>query len=234
MTPGKEEAANVASILLTIIALVVGVFYSVFAISINAGRIGKLQSPEAQTQEQLGKIAIDPHASNVDALLENLKKLSADRDSLLDQIRYGQSEFWSLPFLHCIFPLDPNCFHRNASETNNLYLAMASGVLGACLFLFFRFRDQAIGKKLEASGSIVYVVCLISSGIVVGLLMVYLLRGTKGALLTPVANVVQVENPYGIAFTCMAAAFFSDRIISWLSNSLILFPGRPQPPATGA
>jgi hypothetical protein len=27
MTPGKEEAANVASILLTIIALVVGVFY---------------------------------------------------------------------------------------------------------------------------------------------------------------------------------------------------------------
>jgi hypothetical protein len=60
------------------------------------------------------------------------------------------------------------------------------------------------------------VLSLLASGVIFGLLIVYLLRGTKGALLTPVANVIQVENPYGIAFACVVAAFFSDRVVAWL------------------
>ena len=53
-----------------------------------------------------------------------------------------------------------------------------------------------------------------------------LLRGIKGALLTPVADVVQVENPYGIAFACSVAALFSDQIIAWLSKLVGALPTR--------
>ena len=90
------------------------------------------------------------------------------------------------------------------------------------------FRAQATCNQPAASnsGTIVSVVCLIPIGVVIALLTLYLLRGTKGALLMPVAEVVQVENPYGIAFACTAAAFFSDRILSWLSTLVDRLPVR--------
>lgn len=218
MSSVKQSVIVFASISVSVFVLVASVLYSVFAISINTGRTGQLQTLDTRIQEQVGKIAIDPGASEVTGLLQKLKDLNDDRAALLETISYGDNRFWSLPFSYCLFPRSPDCFHRNASETNNLYLAMASGVLGACLFLFFRFRDQATNNRFSESGSVVYVISMISSGLIIGLLIIYLLRGTKGALLTPVADVVQVENPYGIAFACMAAAFFSDRLIAWLAQ----------------
>ena len=220
MASTKDITETTACILITVVALVVGVSHSLFAISINAGRVSDLQSLEARIQAQVGKIALDPKSIELNKMIQTLTTLNADRDKLRDEINKGNRgsdpELSSHPVLYCLVPTDPNCFHRNASETNNLHLAMASGVLGACLLLFLRFRDQAIGRKLEAGGSVVYVLSLLASGVIFGLLIVYLLRGTKGALLTPVANVIQVENPYGIAFACVVAAFFSDRVVAWL------------------
>jgi len=228
---GKDSVTCAFAISLTIAVLLVGVLYSVFAISINSGRIAQLLSFESRMQDKAAAIAKDPHASNVDALQSELATLTGDRDSLRGQIYYGKSEDWGLGFVHCILPLDGRCFHRNASETNNLYLAMASGALGACLSLLLGFRAQATSDQPapRISGNVVSVVCLIPLGLIVGLLTLYLLRGTKGALLTPLSEVVQIENPYGIAFACTMAAFFSDRILSWLSTLVDRLPIKKSP-----
>jgi hypothetical protein len=123
--------------------------------------------------------------------------------------------------VECLAPLNPDCFHRNSSETNYIWLAMASGVLGACLFLLRGFYLSATSNKSKLNGTaaIVSAAFHIPIGIIVGLLTLFLLRGTKGALLTPIAAVVQ-ENPYGIAFAGAVAGFFSERFISWLSSVL--------------
>jgi hypothetical protein len=97
---------------------------------------------------------------------------------------------------------------------------MASGALGACLSLLVGFRARAISGNPtpQTKGELTSVICLIPTGMALALVTLYLLRGTKGAFLTPIADVVQVENPYGIAFACTMAAFFSDRILAWLSR----------------
>jgi len=92
----------------------------------------------------------------------------------------------------------------------------------ACATPARRVQHPALaGKDCNLS-----VVCLVPTGMIVGLLTIFLLRGTKGALLTPVADVVQVENPYGIAFACSVAAMFSDQIIAWLSKLVGALPAR--------
>jgi hypothetical protein len=68
--------------------------------------------------------------------------------------------------------------------------------------------------------TLISLICLLPIGSAIGLLTVFILRGAKGAILTQVSNVVQVESPFGIAFACTLAAFFSDRILAALSRLL--------------
>jgi hypothetical protein len=53
------------------------------------------------------------------------------------------------------------------------------------------------------------------------------MRGAKGALLSPVSNVIQVESPFGIAFACTFAAFFSDQILAALAAVAERFGFKP-------
>jgi hypothetical protein len=198
--------------------IVTAVVYCVYAISVNTGRTQDLQNIETQIQQDVSKIALDPNAKDVTDLLADLKKQNDNRNSLVGKIGYGDGNLWDMPTYDCIFPVTPDCFHRNASETNNLYLAMASGALGGCLFLLLRIRRWAIPGGFGPGASSIYALSIIVGGTIIGLLVIFLMRGTKGALLTPVSGLVQVENPYGIAFACMAAAFFSDRVLTWLSS----------------
>jgi hypothetical protein len=214
----KVVVTNLISLIITLATIVTAVVYCVYAISVNTGRTQDLQNTEAQIQEDASKIAMDPNAQDVGDLLTDLKKQNANRNALRGKIGYGDGTLWDTPTYKCLFPMTPDCFHRNASETNNLNLAIASGALGGCLFLLLRFRRWAISERTEPGTAPIYALSIIVGGSIVGLLIIFLMRGTKGALLTPVSDVVQVENPYGIAFACMAAAFFSDRLLAWLSQ----------------
>ena len=145
----RGEVKFTLAILLTIVVLLVGVLYSLFAISVNSGRIDQLLSLESQMQAKAAAIAKDPHASNVDALQSDLANLSRDRDLCEAKLTMARVAHGSYTISHCILPLDANSVHRNASEMNNLYLAMASGALGASFFASGLSRSS----NLQSTGS---------------------------------------------------------------------------------
>jgi hypothetical protein len=89
----------------------------------------------------------------------------------------------------------------------------------------FRLGAAARRGQLAAdTSSILSIVCMFPTGMIFGLLTLYLLRGTRGTLLAPISDVVQVEDPYGVAFACTIAALFSDRIILWLTKLVSFLP----------
>jgi hypothetical protein len=226
----RKRAENVFAIFLTLAISTLGIVYSWGAISVNSGRIFDARNLESKIREQVNTIAKDPHARDIDSILRDLNDRLGRLDSVRGDIGFGMDKFWSLSFSHCILaPFDINCSHKNSSESNNLYLAMSSGALGACLFLLLGFVSQKIDGESEGAGPIVYVVCRTFGGIIVGLLVLYFLRGTKGAMLTPITEVVQVENSYGIAFSCLVAAFFSDAILS--RSALLIYSAPVKDPA---
>jgi hypothetical protein len=187
----------------------------ILAISVNSGRISHLQRIEGKIQAIASQISRDPQSTEVKSLQEQLVKNNNERDSDLGEVEYGNNEFWGMSFLKCALPMNADCFHKNASETNNLFLALASGVMGACLYLLLgiyrQFSDVPSGKDTY---SLLAITTFLPMGMMVGLATLFAVRGTKGALLAPVADVVQLENPYGIAFVTTLAAFASVRILT--------------------
>jgi hypothetical protein len=222
--PTKDE---IASLLITLAMFFLAVGYIFQAVAINTGRTGSLLRVQAQIQQKVNDFAKGADRSAPEDLQKELSDLNSQLNKITNQILYGNGD--TLSFTACFLPRNPDCFHRNSSEQNNLWVAMASGVLGVTLFLLRGFRANTTLQisTAENRGLIVSVLCLIPTGIAIGLLTIFLLRGTKGTLLTPIAEVVQVENPYGIAFACSIAALFSDRIFLWLSNLLDVLPSPP-------
>jgi len=194
------------------------------AVAINNDRITHLVNIQSQIQQRVNDIAKAAQGSSLQQLQTELTDLNSKRDDLNGKMLYGSGE--KLSFTQCFLPVNPACFHRNSSEQNNLWVAMGSGALGVILFLLRGFRTVASDNRPQEPSTLLSVVCLVPTGMIVGLLTIFLLRGTKGALLTPVADVVQVENPYGIAFACSVAAMFSDQIIAWLSKLVGALPAR--------
>jgi hypothetical protein len=214
----KDVTSFWSALLLLFVMLFLSLGYSFQSIAINTTRINKLTTTEDRIRQKTTEIARDPTAGNLEQLRQELTELTSNRDKQNDNIGYGDGT--TLSFAECLLPLNPSCFHRNSSEQNNLWLAIASGALGVCLFLLRELRVQAVsGDNLRSNGgTFLSVICLLPTGMIVGLLTLYLLRGTKGMTLFPLTDTVQVENPYGIAFACTVASLFSDRIFLWLSK----------------
>jgi hypothetical protein len=225
--PTKDEIASLVAILITLAMFFLAVGYIFQAVAINTDRTSKLLGIQAQIQQKVNDIAKATPGSSPEELQKELSKLNDDRDTVSNEVLYGNLH--PLSFAACFLPLNPDCFHRNSSEQNNLWIAIASGALGAVLFLLrgFRATTAVQNSTVQNAGVVISVICLIPTGMTIGLLTIFLLRGTKGALLTPIADVVQVENPYGIAFACTIAALFSDRIFLWLSRLLDVLPSPP-------
>ena len=221
----QSSWSKAASLLIVLILIAIALCHMILAISVNAGRISHLQRLEAGIQDIAGQIARDPKSTEVPALQTHLVSLNNERDSQIGQVEYGQNDFWDLPGLHCVIPTDAKCFHKNASETNNLFLALASGVIGASLYLLLGLYLQvSASSTAPATSSVLAVATFLPLGMMVGLATLFAIRGTKGALLAPVANVVQIENPYGIAFVATLAAFGSVRILTLASGFIDQLP----------
>jgi hypothetical protein len=225
--PIKDEVAPLFAISITLAMFFLAVGYIFQAVAVNTDRTSRLLSIQAQIQQKVNDIANASLRSSPEELRTQLMGLNNDRDGVNDEVLHGN--YHRLSFAACFLPLNPDCFYRNSSEQNNLWIAMASGALGVILFLLRGFRANAAVQNPTAQnvGVVISVICLIPTGMAIGLLTIFLLRGTKGALLTPFADVVQVENPYGIAFACTIAAMFSDRIFSWLSRLIDVLPSPP-------
>ena len=135
---------------------------------------------------------------------------------------YGDRQHGNLGLKHCLLGRDPNCFHRNSSWTNTAYLGLAAGILGACLSFFVLLRNDAVSEvpKMWALSTPISLVCTLPIGGAIGLLVLFLLQGSTGTVLTQVSGVVQVESPFGVAFACTLAALFSDRLIQTLARLL--------------
>jgi hypothetical protein len=214
----KDQMGRWAAVCLIFGLLFLALGYVFLSISVNAGRIDDLRSKRERVQQKTSEIARREPEVQSELLQQQLANLTAAQDKTANDILFGDTEK-HLGFAHCFLPLDPNCFHRNSSEQNNMWLAIASGALGAILFLLRALRGETnSAARAGEPTSIATLLYLVPIGMILGLLVLFLLRGTKGALLTPIADVVQVENPYGVAFACTMAGLFSDRILAWLSK----------------
>jgi hypothetical protein len=195
----------------------VSLCYIILSISVNSGRISHLQRIDGKIQEIAGQISRDPQATEVKSLQEQLVKYNNARDSGLAEVEDGNDEFrGSASFLTCAVPHNAGCFLKNASETNNLFLALAGGVMGACLYLLlgiYRQLSPDISSGNEGF-SVLAIITFLPMGMMVGLATLFAIRGTKGVFLAPIADVVQLENPYGIAFVTTLAAFASIRVLT--------------------
>jgi hypothetical protein len=190
------------------------------AISVNAGRTAQLASTDARSQYLANQVLRTPNGPAFDALQEEITKLNNDRADLIIQVNFGMPKLWKMPPLPCFYRPVPDCFHRSSSEMNLLILGLFSGTLGACLLILVAIRAdmQAAQPVLVGPRMFVSFICLIPIGVIMGLLALFLMRGTQGTLVAPVSSFVQVDNPYGVAFGCTVAAFFSDRILIGLSR----------------
>ena len=66
----------------------------------------------------------------------------------------------------------------------------------------------------------VSLMCRIPVGAIVGLVVLYGLKGIKSAFLGPVTDAVDVNTPYGIALFCVAGGLCSDRVISLVDGAM--------------
>jgi hypothetical protein len=200
--------------------------YILLATGVNTSRIDDLRRIQEQIQQKVDEIVRGQAPSTIQPLQQEMSALYAERKRETDLIEYG--DFTKLSFLECFLPLNPACFHRNSSETNNLWIAIASGALGAVLLLLREIRT-AIASTVPGGQNVISLasaLCLLLIGMIMGMLTLFLLRGTKGTPLGPITDIVQIESPYGIAFASTVAAMFSDRIIGWLSNVMDIIPSK--------
>jgi hypothetical protein len=218
------------TLMLAVCAIAAGYVFQ--TIAVNAGRISDLQSIEASIQERVAEVAKSPPAEQLKYLKDALSDLNAQRTGKQKEIDYGNRDFWGLTFQECKLPINPMCFHRNSSAGNIQYMAVGCGLLGVCLFFFMAIRTDAFSQTPQLFGSkaLISAVCLVPTGAILGLLALFIMRGARGVLLTPVSNVISVESPYGIAFACILAAFFADRIVDVLSSMVSLVTPRKQDP----
>ncbi|MGM4886652.1 hypothetical protein AB7813_00800 [Tardiphaga sp. 20_F10_N6_6] len=219
---GLDAAYYFFSLIVTLFCFVVSIGYIILAISVNAGRSSDLAGIEASIQNSAAQLAKNPASDDVPYIRAALSDLNAQRVGQQKEIDYGKDKLWHLTFRECALAFDSACFHRNSSAMNIIYLGIASGVLGVCLFFFISMRTDALlpAPAMWQLSTLISLICLLPIGSAIGLLTVFILRGAKGAILTQVSNVVQVESPFGIAFACTLAAFFSDRILAALSRLL--------------
>jgi hypothetical protein len=190
------------------------------AISVNAGRAAQLASADARSQYLANQVLKTPTGPAFDSLQTEIAALNRDRADLVSQVNFGKSDLWNIPSLPCFYRPAPNCFHRSSSEMNLMLLGVFSGLLGASLLILVAIRTDLLAAQPVLTGSRVFVsfICLIPIGVIMGLLALFLMRGTQGTLVAPVSSFVQIDNPYGVAFGCTIAAFFSDRILVGLSK----------------
>ena len=199
------------------------------AVSVNSGRTAQLASTDARSQYLANQLLKSPTGPAFDSLQAEISSLNRERADLIGQVNFGKAELRSISPLPCFYRPAPNCFHRSSSEMNLMVLGIFSGWLGASLLILVAIRTDLQAAQPVLTGPRVFVsfICLMPIGVIMGLLALFLMRGTQGALITPVSNFVQVDNPYGVAFGCTIAAFFSDRILVGLSKLVDHFgPGR--------
>ena len=209
-----------ASIALTLFFFIIALSYMMFTISVNAARTSDLAGVESSIQRTAEQLAKNPKAEDIPHIRDALSDLNAQKVGHQKTIDFGDDRYWDMTFTQCAIAFNANCFHRNSSWMNTIYLGIASGLLGVCLFFFISIRTDAISTvpAMWNLGTLISLICLIPTGAIIGLLTLFLLKGAKGAILTPVSDVVQVESPFGVAFACTIAAFFSDRILAALSR----------------
>lgn len=216
----NEKASNIY-FAMTLCILIFVSFLSTthlsLSIAVNAGRSAQLAIIEARTQFLANQIVKLPEGKS---LQSGLDELNAARLSLIAEINYGNQKTAGLTFFNCAGSSNASCYHRNSSETNYIHIGIFGGLIGISLMLLMTIKDdiRAGKRRVRSLATLLSLVCLIPIGAIMGLLALFLLRGTRGALQTPIADVIQVENPYGIAFGCTIAAFFADRILSGLSR----------------
>ena len=224
-----------ASIAINLFFFVLAVAYIIQTISINAGRISDLALIDSNLKASAIELTQNRTAEDVakirDAIIDNNNRRAKQKKD----IDYGDAQFHSMGFKECVLALNPNCFHRNSSWTNTAYLGIAAGILGACLSFFVLLRNDAASEtpKMWTLGTLISLVCLLPIGSAIGLLVLFLLQGSSGAVLTQVSGVVQVESPFGVAFACTMAALFSDRIVQTLSRLLDNIKITASPAKTG-
>jgi hypothetical protein len=224
--PIKTEIRIWSTIFVTFAMLFLATGYILLTISVNTSRIDNVRRIQERIQQKIEEIVRGQAPSTIQQLQQEMSNLYKERDRANEEIEYGN--FAPLGFAECFLPLNPNCFHRNSSEGNNLWLAIAGGALGAVLILLREIRTGITPTTPDNQNaiSLASTVCLLSIGMIMGLLTFFVLRGTKGTLLGPITDIVQIENPYGIAFACTIAAMFSDRIIGWLSKAMDIIPSK--------
>jgi hypothetical protein len=237
--PMPRLGGKILSLAIILRLIFVSLCYMILAISVNASRISHIQRVEGEIQNIANQIAKDPQSSGVTDLQQTLTKRNSERASHLGQVEYGKDEFWGKAKSECIIPFQTGCFHKNSSETNNLFLALAGGLIGASLYLLLGIYLQVSTRSADdASNSLMAVVTFLPLGMIVGLSTLFAIRGTKGALLAPIANVVQLENPYGLAFVTTLAAFGSVRVLTTVAGLIDSIPNlwkseRPKPSDEG-
>jgi hypothetical protein len=209
-----------SSIAITLFFFVTALGYIILAISVNSGRTSDLALLDAAIQTTTAQLTKNPTSDDLKLIHDALSDLNAQKVGQQKEIDYGKDKFWNLTFRECALAFNADCFHRNASAMNIIYLGIASGIVGVCLLFFVAIRADALlpAPVMWNLSTLISLICLIPTGAIVGLLALFLLKGAKGAILTPVADVVQVESPFGVAFACTLAAFFSDRILATLSR----------------
>jgi hypothetical protein len=191
------------------------------AISVNAGRAAQLAGTLARSQFLANQLLKTPSGPPFDSLQTHITDVERDRQRLIDQVNFGDAGVRDrTPPLPCFYRPVPDCFHRSSSEMNLLVIALFSGMLGASLLTLIAIRTdlQAVQAVLVGPRVFLSLVCLVPIGVIMGLLALFLMRGTQGALVAPVSSFVQIDNPYGVAFGCTVAAFFADRILASLSK----------------
>ena len=173
----RPQVNFIIGVLVTLSMFLLAIGYIFQAVAINSDRVTNLLNIQAQIQQKVNDIAKDAPGSSPQQLQSELANLNSQRDKLNREILYGNGH--ALSFADCFLPLNPDCFHRNSSEQNNLWTAMASGALGVILFLLRGFRTVASDNYPQEPSTLLSVICLIPTGMIVGLLTIFLLEGPK-------------------------------------------------------
>lgn len=219
MSPGRDWYFALTIILLLAICGYSATIVAT-AIGVNGGRSAQLASTVARSQSLANEFLKTSTGPALDDLRKAFADVEGQRVNLVSEVNYGNLRVFDINTWQCFFRPTPNCFHRNASESNLLLIALFSGILGASLLFLTNIRTdlQAAEPLLVGSRGFASFICLIPIGAIMGLFALTLMRGTQGALLAPVTSLVQIDNPYGVAFACTVAAFFSDRILTVISK----------------
>jgi hypothetical protein len=215
------------SIVVAIVCFIIAVAYIFLTISVNAGRISDLTIIDSHIQASATELTQQRSDKDVEAIRNAIRDNTGRRDGQLKTIAFGDERFFTKTFKECALAFDADCFHRNSSFMNNIYLGIACGILGVCLAFFFSIRADALTEKsaMWTLSTLISLICLLPIGASIGLLTLFILRGANGGILSQVSGVVQVESPFGIAFACTLAALFCDRILAALSRLLDNFGG---------